>query len=122
MTEPNLTEVAERLGLDPNDPAVLRDLHVLQEQQAEDRRSLRVPRAVLLALAAAVIVGLEVAQGLVLGEFALYVVAIVAVVVVLGLVVRRIESRPCLRCGKPVQKGRLDCPSCGFDFRVVGQQ
>jgi hypothetical protein len=28
--------------------------------------------------------------------------------------------RPCPRCGDNVQVGVLDCPHCGFDFRVIG--
>jgi hypothetical protein len=30
-------------------------------------------------------------------------------------------SRLCPTSGKPVEVGRLDCGSCGFDFRTIGQ-
>ena len=29
-------------------------------------------------------------------------------------------QRPCPRCGEGVQNGVLDCPHCGFDFRMIG--
>jgi hypothetical protein len=29
-------------------------------------------------------------------------------------------SRPCPRCGKRVEVGKLDCDTCGFDFRTIG--
>jgi hypothetical protein len=30
-------------------------------------------------------------------------------------------SRPCPRCGKRVEVGKLDCAHCGFDFRQIGR-
>lgn len=33
---------------------------------------------------------------------------------------RRLNSRPCPRCGERVANGALDCPQCQFDFRTVG--
>lgn len=32
---------------------------------------------------------------------------------------RRVQSRPCPRCGRRVGVGELDCPACKFDFRVI---
>jgi hypothetical protein len=32
------------------------------------------------------------------------------------------EARPCPRCGRPVEVGVLDCPSCDFDFRTIGNE
>jgi hypothetical protein len=29
-------------------------------------------------------------------------------------------KRRCPRCGRLVDVGRLDCPSCDFDFRTIG--
>ena len=39
-------------------------------------------------------------------------------VLIIVLVVRGNDSRPCPQCAKRVRKGRLDCPHCGYDFRV----
>ena len=33
----------------------------------------------------------------------------------------RPKGRNCPRCGENVKKGRMECPSCGFDFKTVGQ-
>jgi hypothetical protein len=32
-----------------------------------------------------------------------------------------LSSRQCLRCGRPVKVGALDCPHCGFEFRAIAQ-
>jgi cyclohexanone monooxygenase len=37
-----------------------------------------------------------------------------------GFKIRK-PTRPCPRCGKRVEVGRLDCGFCGFDFRQVGR-
>ena len=37
------------------------------------------------------------------------------------LVVRNKDSRPCPQCAKRVKKGELDCPHCGYDFRMQAQ-
>ena len=36
--------------------------------------------------------------------------------IIIGLV-RVSGARRCPQCAKRVKAGRLDCPSCGFDFR-----
>jgi hypothetical protein len=33
----------------------------------------------------------------------------------------RPKTRTCPRCGDDVRKGRMQCPSCAFDFRTIGQ-
>ena len=33
----------------------------------------------------------------------------------------RPKKRDCPRCGDDVKKGVMTCPSCGFDFRTIGQ-
>lgn len=81
--------------------------------------------AVLAGIAAVLIAGLA-ADGLPLGEFALYVGVIVLAVLALKGLARFARwlgadpSRPCPRCGEGVKNGILDCPHCGFDFRTVG--
>jgi hypothetical protein len=53
-----------------------------------------------------------------------FITAFVVVLLVLLLViwiVRRLNSRPCPRCGKRVRTGRMRCQSCGFDFETVGR-
>jgi hypothetical protein len=32
----------------------------------------------------------------------------------------RPRYRPCLRCGRRVKVGELECPHCGFDFCTIG--
>ena len=39
-------------------------------------------------------------------------------VLMIVLVVRGNDSRPCPQCAKRVKKGRLDCPHCEYDFRL----
>ncbi len=34
----------------------------------------------------------------------------------------RPKNRQCPQCGNDVKKGQMQCQSCGFDFRTVGQQ
>lgn len=83
-------------------------------------------RTAVLAIAALLLLALLAANGLPLGEFAFYVIGIVVVILVLRLLAGGINwlftssSRPCPRCGEGVEKGTLDCPHCGFDFRTIG--
>lgn len=39
-------------------------------------------------------------------------------VLVIVLIVRGNDSRPCPQCRKRVKKSRLDCPHCEYDFRL----
>ena len=39
-------------------------------------------------------------------------------VLVIVLIVRGNDSRPCPQCAKRVKKGRLDCPHCEYDFSL----
>lgn len=34
----------------------------------------------------------------------------------------RPKTRSCPRCGEDVKKGRMECPSCNFDFSSMGGQ
>lgn len=37
-----------------------------------------------------------------------------------GELIVTLRRRPCPRCGRGVVRGRLDCPHCEFDFRMIG--
>ena len=39
---------------------------------------------------------------------------------VVSSISRRLNSRPCLRCGERVPNGQLRCDACGFDFETIG--
>lgn len=86
----------------------------------------REARTAVLAGIAVVLIAVLAADGLPLGEFALYVAVIVAVILGLRLLAAGLRwlgregARPCPRCGEGVKNGVLDCPYCGFDFRTVG--
>lgn len=39
-------------------------------------------------------------------------------VLIIVLIVRGNDSRPCPQCAKRVKTGRVDCPHCEYDFRL----
>ena len=58
-----------------------------------------------------------------------YFLIVVGLGVVGWLAIRRFEqdreiadsTRPCPRCGRQIEVGKLDCPHCEFDFRTIGK-
>ena len=55
------------------------------------------------------------------GVFLAIVGALIAGWIIIAVLGRYANTRPCPRCGERVAVGGLECSRCGFDFNQIGQ-